>query len=67
MPAQNIQGLQMVRLQSYGSGSYASEGLRDYIKAVVGQAKQFTGVLTDIRDLKTPAEVETGKVFKTLA
>lgn len=67
MGSQNINGLQMARIQSFGSKSYASEGMRDYVKAVVKQEKQLVGVLTDIRDIKTPAEIETGKVFKTLA
>lgn len=67
MSTQDLNMLNMVSELSMGSKSIASQGVRDYTATVQKNAKQYTGMLTDLRDVKAPIEQEIGKVFQALA
>jgi len=57
----------MASEMSTGSKSITSQGVREYNETVHKNAQKFSNMVTDLRDVKTPAEQETGKVFQALA
>ncbi|BBD07532.1 hypothetical protein [Desulfovibrio ferrophilus] len=67
MSSQNVNGLTMVSEMSFGSKSMASQSVREYNETVRKNAEQYSNVITDLRDVKSPAEQATGKVFQALA
>jgi len=67
MSSQNVSLLDMVSELSFASKSLASQGVREYDQIVRKTAQQYSNMTTDLRDVKTPAEQATAKVFKALA
>lgn len=67
MGSQNVALLNMVSDMSQGSHSMVSQSVREYNEVVRKTAQQYSSMTTDLRDVKSPAEQETAKVFQALA